>query len=298
MRNTITKGGDRMNIVDQAINFAAMAHNGQTRKSTSIPYISHPFAVGMLLQQLKCAEDVIAAGILHDTLEDTPTTFEDLVEHFGIRVAKLVLAASEQDKSLPWKERKQHTIDGLPDAYVEEIQIITADKLHNLRSIRTDIEENGENVWDRFNRGKRDQHWYYSSIVKALIPRKKECKLIGELEREVKAVFGTLETITKEDISFLFSCVYGVNNRINDSTVNDELIGMAEELFNQGNRIHRDEYDEVTTKLNDLSLKGIEFQNNSDGPFMIASYSIALQRKMNWTDQEIFKHIKRNLYQL
>ena len=156
---------------------------------------------------------------------------------------------------MPWKERKQHTIDGLPDAYIEEIQIITADKLHNLRSIRTDIEENGENVWDRFNRGKRDQHWYYSSIVKALIPRKKECKLIGELEREVKAVFGTLETITKEDISFLFSCVYGVNNRINDSTGNDELIGMANELFNYGNHIHREEYNEVTTKLDDLIFK-------------------------------------------
>ena len=287
-----------MNIVDKAINFAAMAHNGQTRKSTSIPYISHPFAVGMLLQKIKCAEDVIAAGILHDTLEDTNTTFEDLAEHFGIRVAKLVLAASEQDKSLPWEERKQHTIDGLPDAYIEEIQIIIADKLHNLRSIRTDIEEHGENVWDRFNRGKRDQHWYYSSIVKALIPRKKECKLIGELEREVKEVFGKLETITKEDISFLFSCVYGVNNRINDSTGNDELIEMADELFNHGNRIHREEYDEVATKLDDLTLKGIEFQNNSDGPFMIASYSIALQRKMNWNDQEIFEHIKRNLYQL
>ena len=181
-----------MTIIDRAINFAAVAHNGQTRKSTNIPYITHPFAVGMLLQKMKCAEEVIAAGILHDTLEDTPTTFDDLVEHFGLRVAKLVRAASEQDKSLPWRERKQHTIDALPDAYVEEIQVITADKLHNIRSIRADIEENGENVWDRFNRGKRDQHWYYSSIVKALIPRKKECKLIGELEREVKVVFGSL----------------------------------------------------------------------------------------------------------
>ena len=287
-----------MNIIDQAINFAAMAHNGQTRKSTSIPYITHPFAVGMLLQKIKCADEVIAAGILHDILEDTSTTFDDLAEHFGIRVAKLVLAASEQDKSLPWKERKQHTIDGLPHAYLEEIQIITADKLHNLRSIRADIEQDRENVWDRFNRGKRDQHWYYSSIVKALIPRKKECKLIAELVREVKAVFGTLETITKKDIAFLFSCVYGVNHRVNDRAVNDELIEIAEELFDYGNRIYREEYDEVRAKLEDLSLKGIEFQNNSDGPFMLASYSIALQRKMNWTDQELFKHFKHNLYQL
>ena len=84
---------------------------------------------------------------------------------------------------------------------------------------------------------------------------------------------------------------------MNDSTGNDELVEMAEELFNYGNRIYSEEYDEVTTKLDDLTLKGIEFQNNSDGPFMIASYSIVLQRKANWT-AEIFKHIKRNLYQL
>ena len=80
-----------MNIVDKAINFAAMAHNGQTRKSTSIPYISHPFAVGMLLQQMKCAEEVIAAGILHDTLEDTNTTFEDLAQHLGYVLPNLFL---------------------------------------------------------------------------------------------------------------------------------------------------------------------------------------------------------------
>lgn len=111
-------------------------------------------------------------------------------------------------------------------------------------------------------------------------------------------MFGKLETITEKDIAFLFSCVYGVNHRVNDRAVNDELIETAEDLFDYGNRIYREEYDEVRIKLEDLSLKGIEFQNNSDGPFMIASYSIALQRKMNWTDQELFKHFKLNLHQL
>jgi hypothetical protein len=99
--------------------------------------------------------------------------------------------------------------------------------MHNIKSIRADIEEDGENVWGRFNRGKREQHWYYSSIVKAIIPRKKECKLIGELEREVKAVFGSLQTITNEDISFLFSCVYGIDGRIIEETGKSGLVEMA-----------------------------------------------------------------------
>ena len=182
-----------MDIVEKAIIFAAKAHHNQKRKGTDIPYITHPFAVGMLLQKEKCSEAVIAAGILHDTLEDTETTFEDLTEVFGVHVANLVQAASEKDKSLPWEVRKQQTIDMLKDASLEEIQVIVADKYHNLKSIQNDLHLNGDLIWQRFNRGKRDQHWYYASIVKVLSPRKKEFRVIGKLEVVVNEVFGSLE---------------------------------------------------------------------------------------------------------
>lgn len=181
-----------MDIIEKAIIFAAKAHRDQTRKSTVIPYITHPYTVGMILQKVNCSDEVIAAGILHDTLEDTPTTYEKLVDQFGVRVANLVRAASENDKSLPWEVRKQHTIDHLKGADIEEIQVITADKLHNLKSIQADFEAHGEEIWERFNRGKLDQHWYYGSIVKELAPRKQEFKLIDELEKVVRDVFGPL----------------------------------------------------------------------------------------------------------
>lgn len=181
-----------MNIVDRAINFVAIAHAGQSRKGTNTPYITHPFAVGMYLQRIKCTEEVIAAGILHDTIEDTSVTFELLLEQFGRRVAELVLAASEKDKSLSWFERKQLTIDQLSNADLEEIQVITADKLHNIKSIRADLQSHGDHIWDRFNRGEDGQRWYYRSIVKVLLPRKNECELIEELEREVLEVFGVI----------------------------------------------------------------------------------------------------------
>lgn len=180
-----------MNVIDQAIIFAAKAHDGQTRKASDIPYITHPFAVGMVLQRENCSDEVIAAGILHDTIEDTSTTYEELAEQFGLQVANLVCAASEHDKRLPWKERKQHTINKLKDANLEEIQVMTADKLHNIKSIRADLEVSGEHTWERFNRGKLDQHWYYANIVKALAPWKEAFKLICELEKEVKEVFGS-----------------------------------------------------------------------------------------------------------
>lgn len=186
-----------MDMIENAIIFAVKAHKNQTRKGSDIPYISHPFAVGMLLQKAKCSEEVIAAGILHDTLEDTETSLNDLTDTFGVRVANLVLAASENDKSLPWEIRKQHTINRLKDASLEEIQVIVADKLHNLKSIRNDLNLIGDTIFERFNRGKRHQHWYYSSIVKALSHRKKEFNMISELEEEVKGVFGSLDILSE-----------------------------------------------------------------------------------------------------
>jgi|SRR5690625_3816061 len=179
-----------MNMIDLAIVTAATYHEGQYRKGgTNTPYISHPFSVGMLLLKEKCTDEVVAAGILHDTLEDTELTYGKLLDLFGERVATLVVAASEMDKSLPWIERKQQTIDALPDLDNDAIHIIVADKLHNLRSMRHDLEIHGEQIWRRFKKGKKEQYWYYQSIVTALLPRKKECRLIEELAKEIKMVF-------------------------------------------------------------------------------------------------------------
>ncbi|MBB6444527.1 HD domain-containing protein [Bacillus benzoevorans] len=287
-----------MNIIDQAIQFAAIAHKGQTRKSTNIPYITHPFAVGMLLQKAKCSEEVIAAGILHDVLEDTPTTYEELSAQFGAKAANLVVAASEQDKNLPWEIRKRHTIEHLKQASIEEIQVITADKLHNLKSIQDDYLQYGEEIWNRFNRGKKQQHWYYSSIVKELSIRKKDFKLIRDLEKTEKEVFGSLDFLSLEEISILFSCVYGIDDHVRPILEEYGLLILAEGLSEEANRIYREEYDQVLKKLANLLQRGVEFQSNSEGPFLIASFCVALQALMKWSDQEFYTHFKRNVSKL
>lgn len=92
-----------LNRIDFAIEFAAYAHRNQLRKGTEIPYISHPFGVGMILLEAKCNEEVIIAGLLHDTLEDTETTEDDIHSRFGSEVLRLVQGASEPDKHLSWE---------------------------------------------------------------------------------------------------------------------------------------------------------------------------------------------------
>lgn len=284
-----------MNIVDKAIVFAAKVHRNQVRKGTDIPYITHPFAVGMMLQRANCSEEVIAAGILHDTLEDTDTTFEELKDEFGLRIAILVQSASEQDKSLPWEVRKQHTIEHIKDASLEELQVIVADKLHNLQTIHKDLDVMGDAIWQRFNRGKREQHWYYSSIVKALSRRKREFPLIGDLEEEVKAVFGSIDFLSEQEISLIFECAYlHINQHVGKELASRQLLRFVECIVEEAEQLYRDEQEHLLDKLEDLSSQGMQFEMNSEGPLILAAFFIALQNKLQWSDQELFKYVEKN----
>lgn len=155
-----------MNI-HKAIIFATKAHKGQVRKGTDIPYVVHPMEVMQILTENRCSESVIVAGLLHDTLEDTSTTAEDIVTNFGQAIYELVKSESE-DKSKTWQERKQATIDHLANASEEMQLICCADKLSNIKSIYADKLAVGEKVFDRFNASKDQIRWYYQEVAKAL----------------------------------------------------------------------------------------------------------------------------------
>lgn len=178
-----------MSLIDSAIEFAAKAHKSQYRKGTDIPYISHPYGVGMILLNAGCEEKVIIAGILHDTLEDTDTTEEDLLTNFGEEVLAIVKGCSEPDKSASWEERKKHTIDYLQHAPLSVRQVACADKLHNLRSIKRELTKMGEATWTKFKRGKEQQKWYYTEIVKSL-GYTSRFPLLDLLQAEVEDLFG------------------------------------------------------------------------------------------------------------
>lgn len=182
-----------MNLIDHAIAFAAKAHEGQYRKMTDVPYISHPFAVGMILMQEGCSEEMVAAGILHDVVEDTAATQNELVHEFGETIAGIVEGCSEPDKSLSWKKRKVHTIEYLKTATSEVKVVAAADKLHNIRSIQEDQKTLGEGIWERFNKGKNEQAWYYQEIVKSLregISSSIGAAIFDELQMRVEELFG------------------------------------------------------------------------------------------------------------
>jgi len=180
-------------LIDLAIETAVRAHRNQFRKGTEIPYIVHPLAVGIILAKAGCSDDVIAAGILHDTVEDTSTTLHFVREKFGRKIASIVEGCSEPDKSLPWEERKEHTIESLKSAPLEVRLVSCADKLHNLRTIVAEHSEIGDEIWKRFKRGRAEQEWYYRAMVEVLCGNTDHGgyeALFHQLRKEVERFFG------------------------------------------------------------------------------------------------------------
>lgn len=183
-----------MKIIEKAIEVATQAHDQQFRKCSGVPYVSHPLMVGIILMRAGCEEELVAAGILHDVVEDTEWTIEDIKEVFGDQVATIVEGCSEPDKSLSWEERKQHTIEFLKYAPLEVKLVSGADKLHNSLSILEEQRRLGERVWETFKRGREKQAWYYHELVDSLCmglyDQHKKLFIFEDLRHTVTQLFG------------------------------------------------------------------------------------------------------------
>lgn len=201
-----------MNIKEEAKNFAINAHMGQVRKNEpDKPMIIHPIGVAMLLEQYGYDDNVVAAGYLHDVVEDTPYTIEDIERYFGEDIKRLVMNASEPDKSLSWEERKMHTINNTKHLPLRNKLIICADKINNLEDIMIKFQKTGERDFSRFKRGEEKQKWYYTNIYKSLIYNEDEnLEIFKRLKNTIDIVYEN-----KEDI-YLKDTIYGDNKEYYD----------------------------------------------------------------------------------
>ena len=161
-------------MVEKAMIFASKAHCGTFRKGTKIPYIVHPMEAGAIAASITDDEEVISAAILHDVLEDTSVSAEEIEKEFGKEVLRLVKSDSENKReNLPpeetWKIRKQEKIDYLKNKADKKEKIVAlSDKLSNIRAICRDYEKIGDELWNRFNQKDKNEHaWYYKSFVEA-----------------------------------------------------------------------------------------------------------------------------------
>lgn len=190
--------------ISAAFALAALVHEKQKRKSTDIPYISHPMAVAAQVSVWGGSEDQFIAALLHDVVEDGGAQYKPVIEeHFGKHVLDLVMACSDaapqrgQPKGA-WIERKEKYIANLRSAADEVLLISAADKWHNLASILADAKQLGEVVFDRFIRQdfeltdkKKMVLWYYKELL--AVYRERNVPVVVELENllsEIENVTG------------------------------------------------------------------------------------------------------------
>jgi len=178
---------------DRAMARAAELHRGQLRKATTVPYISHPMAVAAIVLEHKGSESQAVAALLHDALEDTPLTEPELRAEFGDDVAAIVVACSDttdHDAKPAWRERKTAYLAHLATAPDEALLVIVADKLHNARSIATDLEALGPALWGRFTTADpADHEWYFRSVADQLARRLPGHPLAAQLAETVEAIW-------------------------------------------------------------------------------------------------------------
>ena len=162
----------------QAIALAAKAHEGQNRKGTAIPYVSHPVAVAALVARYGGDEDQQIAGLLHDVLEDAGPAWRPAIDEFGPRVLAIVEACTDgtpdpdTGKKSPWKERKEAYLVHLTETPDDALLVSACDKLHNAESILLDLTETGPSVFDRFSASRENVLWYYSELARIFTERK------------------------------------------------------------------------------------------------------------------------------
>lgn len=178
-----------MTLYEQALKIACAAHKDQVRKHDSSPYVVHPIMVAKKLEKAGFDEKVVAAGLLHDVIEDTDVKEEDLREQVGDEIIEIVTAVSEE-KELEWEERKEKYVEAVVAAGESVWAVSVADKIHNAESFIENYQTGGRESWSVFNRGKDKKLWFEEMLYEAL------CKVWDhELLRIYRERLDTLKTL-------------------------------------------------------------------------------------------------------
>ena len=160
--------------LQRAVEMCIAVHGHMKRKGDDQPYLIHPISVLALLSRWGADEDTCIAGLLHDTIEDAPDDAqrtkirEEIDRKFGRTVLQIVEDVTEQDKSLPWKERKERYIAHLEGASQEAQLVSCADKTHNAFSLLAAFKEQGQEVWKHFNADREETLWFYWNVLRIL----------------------------------------------------------------------------------------------------------------------------------
>lgn len=175
--------------IKNAIRFSVKTHEvyqKQKRKGKDVAYITHPLTVGMILAKAGAKDEVVIAGILHDTIEDSieekRVTKEMLRQRFGNTVTNIVESVSESDKSLPWQERKFQAKEKIKKFKHNSLLVKSADVISNVVEIIDDYTLEGDNAFSIFGGSKKEVIANYLEIIDIILAKWKDNPLARDLK--------------------------------------------------------------------------------------------------------------------
>lgn len=186
-KNLGTKDNDDADVY-KAIELATKKHANVTRKGKNVPYIVHPIQVLDILSNHKASNSLKIAGVLHDTVEDTGLNILKIYKEFGEVVASLV-AYHTENKARCYYIRKRHTFKSILRGTEEDVMLIAADTLANLKDMARDYKEVGDDLFSRFNASKDTIAFVYSSKIDAFEERLEDCKNLRDIYYEMNSLF-------------------------------------------------------------------------------------------------------------
>lgn len=151
-------------IVKQALLRAMDLHSGQSRKDGTTPYVVHPIQAAMIIARAGSDDATIAAALLHDTVEDTPYTFEELFEEFGESITEMVRACSEDKRIADWDERKNELFARLEQASIGAKLVKAADVMANMLDLKTALVRTNGDFWKKFHATPEQKIVYFQGV--------------------------------------------------------------------------------------------------------------------------------------
>lgn len=209
-------------LLDRAIAFACEAHRNVERRGKGFPYITHPLEAMSIVSTITSDQELLAAACLHDVIEDTEYTYEDIKERFGERVADLVNAETDQvfpnmSSSESWHLRKEAAIKHLAEAS-RDVQIVAiGDKLSNMRAIYRDYKVDGESFFNRFHvKDPKEHAWHYRSLAESF-NKIRDTEAYQEFVHLINKVFPKYEdfSVKKDGIALFFKGRVNKENVLN-----------------------------------------------------------------------------------
>ncbi len=190
----IEAAAERSPLVHAALEKARAAHQGQVRNgSGGMPYVEHPIAVAARLEELGVGDEVLAAALLHDVIEDSETTLDELREPFGAEVAGLVGALTDDESIDSYRERKAEHRERVAAAPADALAIYGADKLTNVATLRDAYAAEGEAVRDEFRVPVELKVEIWEEDLKLLREKAPELPFLDALGDGLRALRASLE---------------------------------------------------------------------------------------------------------